>query len=603
MIQASRLPIVLCCAEESEVALVAVVDALHRDGHAPEVVPGVETDTSLLTAATDRVRGPALFVLCQSDDLDRFQVRRLEGLFSARKGPAHRMITVEVAQRSTAAIVSEVRAAAREVSHGRGGRDDDDGSYMRDVVKPTSVAAVPGATIPDRGPAARGRAAGTPSKAPSITPAAAIVQAPEGISDEALGLESSEGHETDTEVVDPFELQRRRRVGPPEVQLSTDPAARAALESADWETDPHPSDGVPLAVPEDFPTLGESGDDIEVRGAPRGGSWADSGPVEVERVAKPAKADPRAESDHRPLATASTPIDIGRPAPPVAEPAPPERRGVRVLLLLVAIAGMAAVVTMAVLHATAPISGGPQDVHERGVPSGTATPGAEPTPPTEPPPSGGEPPPAGDEPSPKVEPTPVPTPEPAPAASTGDDTAGASGDDTGAGTGGAAGDASTGPAAATSGSDGADDAGDAAADGEAVVPDGDARTRLVPPPPTGAGAGASEGSLEAAIAEGRIRELGDLLVLGTGPSTVTWDAAASRCARRKVGGLGNWRLPSKGQLGELRRAKLLAPGSYWSRSTVGEDEAVVVDAGTGEAAQWLKMEPNGRVVCIRPRPA
>ena len=47
----------------------------------------------------------------------------------------------------------------------------------------------------------------------------------------------------------------------------------------------------------------------------------------------------------------------------------------------------------------------------------------------------------------------------------------------------------------------------------------------------------------------------------------------------------------------------LAPGTYWSRSTVGEDEAFVVDAGSGEASQWLKMEPNGRVVCVRPRPS
>jgi len=611
VIQASRLPIVLCCAEESEVGLVAVVDALHREGHAPEVVPGVETDANLMTAATDRVRGPALFVLCQSDDLDRFQVRRLEGLFSARKGPAHRMITVEVARRSTAAVVSEVRAAARDVSRGMGGagRDEDDGSYMRDVVTPTSVAAVPGASVPERGSVARGRGAPRATGASS-----AIVQAPEGISDEALGLGGGGSDESDTEVVDPRELGRPP-LREPDVQLSTDPAARAALEAAGWQSEAGPGDGVPLAVPEDFPVVGESSPDVEVR-APRRPGWDQSGPIDVERVVRRTKADPRAESDDRPLPSASSPIEVGRPAaapPPVVEEAPRERRGARLLLLLLAGAGMGAVVTMAVLHATAPLRAGPSDVHERGVPAGdTAPPVGDSTPPT------------------KVVPPVEPTP--APAASTGERAdVGSSGPAEDAGTGGGSGDAGTGgePEAATrgdastgaeaSGSAGTSDGADTEGGAAAVEPDGDtAGTKLVPPPPVKAfgaegdepkgppgkdpGAAGGDDALAAAIAEGRVKELGALLVLNTGPSTVTWDDAAARCSRRKVAGLGNWRLPTKGQLGELRRAKLLAPGSYWSRATVGDDEAFVVDAGSGQASQWLKMEPNGRVVCVRAKP-
>jgi hypothetical protein len=598
MIQASPLPIVLCCAEESEVALVAVVDALHREGHAPEVVPGVETDATLMTAATDRVRGPALFVLCQSEDLDRFQVRRLEGLFSARKGPAHRLVTIEVARRGTAAIVSEVRAAARDV--GRGGeRDEDDGSYMRDVVTPTSVAAVPGAMIPersDRSAAPRGGRAGaakaaSPSGATS-GPSSAMVQAPEGISDEALGLESRGGG-SDTEVVDPAELHRTTRLPEPDVQLSTEPAARAALAAAGWTADEgEPSDGIPHAVAEDFPTLGESSPDVEVRGAPRQASWPESGPVEVERVARRRKADPRAESDDRPLPSASTPIDVGRPPPAPEEPEPAPRKGARLLLLLFAGAGMGAVITMAVLHATAPASPGPADVQERGVPVASETPQPEER---EPDPTKVEPVPT------KVEPAPVPV-EPRPIEAV-------AAEDAGTGSGGADdSDGSTSPGG-TAGADAAGDDGERAdagaveaadADGGAAPPAEDGGGKLVPPPPTKS---AGDGQLEAAIAEGRIRELGALLLVNTGPSTVTWDEAASRCSRRKVAGLGNWKLPTKGQLVELRRAKLLAPGSYWSRSTVGEDEAFVVDAGSGEASQWLKMEPNGRVVCVRQRPS
>jgi hypothetical protein len=154
--------------------------------------------------------------------------------------------------------------------------------------------------------------------------------------------------------------------------------------------------------------------------------------------------------------------------------------------------------------------------------------------------------------------------------------------------------------AADDASTGSDAASDASGTTSAAHPSEGAGPKLVPPPPSRATEG--DGSLAAAIAEGRVREAGPLLLVDTGPSTVTWDEAVSRCRRRKLGGVGGWRLPGKGQLVELRRAKLLGPGSYWSRSTVGEDEAFVVDAASGEASQWLKIEPNGRVACVRTRP-
>jgi hypothetical protein len=570
VIDASRLPIVLCCAEESEVALVAVVDALHREGHAPEVVPGVETDANLVTTSADRVHGAALFVLCQSDDLDRFQVRRLEGLFSARKGPDHHMITVDVARRSAAAIVAEVRAAARDVSRGRTRSDDeDDGSYMRDVVLPTSVAAVPGATV-DRGSASRGRTA----------PRSSVAQAPDGISDEALGLAP------DTEVVDPRDL---RRPAPPTPQavLRTDPAARAALEEVGLDEDEAPSDGVPLAVPEDFPMVGESSPDVEIR-APKRGGWDRSGPVDVERVARPPRADPRAEADDTPLPLASSPIEVGRAAPVAPPPPEPPRRTARLVLLGLAAAGMGAVVTMAVLHATASVGMGDEgraapakddpaagaqasdDVAEAGVPAASRDLGSART------------------------------------ASTGvGDPAGVVASDDATGSGGPASATtsaadSTGPATGDGSGTGDTDPGDAPTK---PAPEGEPGAKVVPPPPTGEDLADSPAALlAAAIAEGRVRELEALLVLPTGPSAVTWDEAVLRCSRRKIGGLRNWRLPSKGQLAELRKAKILTTGSYWSRSTVGVDEVLVLDAASGRTITWLKMEPNGRVVCVRPRP-
>jgi hypothetical protein len=132
------VPIFLCCAEENEVALVATVAELRSQGLEPEVVPGVELDAAILARAVDRNLGAGLYVLCQSDDLDRFQFRRLEGLFSARKGPVHRLITVELEYKNPTGIVPEIAAAADALEAGEAEeRPDDDApeaNHLRDVV-------------------------------------------------------------------------------------------------------------------------------------------------------------------------------------------------------------------------------------------------------------------------------------------------------------------------------------------------------------------------------------------------------------------------------------------------------------------------------------
>ena len=113
------VPLLLLCAEDSEVGLVQLVDALNHNGRSPELIAGVETDASLLAAAADRVRGAALFVLCQSGDLDRSQVLRLEGLFSARKGPLHQLLIVELDASKPLEALSGIEAAMESI--GRAG--------------------------------------------------------------------------------------------------------------------------------------------------------------------------------------------------------------------------------------------------------------------------------------------------------------------------------------------------------------------------------------------------------------------------------------------------------------------------------------------------
>lgn len=143
-----RTPLILCCAEENEVALVRVLDELHRDGLSPELLAGVDADGGLLTAAVDRTVGPALFVLCQSDELDRSATRRLSGLFSARKGPAHRILTVALAPARPLASLPAIRDALREMDGAppppapAAEPAEDDRVLLRDVVGTTAVTAV-----------------------------------------------------------------------------------------------------------------------------------------------------------------------------------------------------------------------------------------------------------------------------------------------------------------------------------------------------------------------------------------------------------------------------------------------------------------------------
>ena len=135
-----RVPIFLCCAEENEVALVGAATELRSQGLEPEVLTGVELDAGILGRAVDQNLGAGLYALCQSEDLDRFQIRRLEGLFSARKGPAHKLITVELDAERPLAIVLQITEAVDALESGQAGQEPDEdapeASHLRDVVGP-----------------------------------------------------------------------------------------------------------------------------------------------------------------------------------------------------------------------------------------------------------------------------------------------------------------------------------------------------------------------------------------------------------------------------------------------------------------------------------
>jgi len=136
------IPLYLCCAEDNEVALIQVIDELHREGHTPEVVSGLDLDPSVLGLAVDRAKGEGLFVFCLSDELDRAAVRRLDGLFSARRGPGQRCITVPLNPKQPLSMLPRIREAIRgPVSPSSGDRrPKTDDAFRREVVAPVDFA-------------------------------------------------------------------------------------------------------------------------------------------------------------------------------------------------------------------------------------------------------------------------------------------------------------------------------------------------------------------------------------------------------------------------------------------------------------------------------
>ncbi len=152
------IPIILCCSEDDEPALAKVVDELLREGMAPELVPGVEFDPNLMSAAVDNAGVDALFVLCISPALDKGAARRLTGLFSARSGQGQRIISTAFTPSRPLAILPAIRGALREMRLTEAQQSLDEepierGSNLRDVVEafadplPSTPVQIPVATV------------------------------------------------------------------------------------------------------------------------------------------------------------------------------------------------------------------------------------------------------------------------------------------------------------------------------------------------------------------------------------------------------------------------------------------------------------------------
>lgn len=621
------VPLLLLCAEDNEVGLVHLVDALNRSGRAPEVISGVEEDATLLSSATDRSQGAALFVLCQSRELDRSHVLRLSGLFSARKGPFHQLLVVELDDQQPLECLPLIEAAMESVA--RVADSSVAESELRSSRVPKrEVIVMPGesssrSSIPSFDDASADDDAHEEAEAKAREEAEAKAreeaEAKAREEAEAKAREEAEAKaraEAEAKAREEAEARAREEA---EAKAREEAEAKAREEAEALARAFHEEmlaaeavldrrrrgDGVPEAVPVDpgAQTRPLEADTDEPEPVPppddeaRDDDSDDSlGPLSSSlssvRAADPLASVPIPDAIQTELTPTDTRPRRREPTEQDTRPAGQARESRGGWLLAVAGAAALGGLALFVLRSGA----APQTEGRRSPPavvsaaSGTSAPKAvekPATPPKQAPPAAKDP-----KPDPKPEPAEVATPEPK-----ADTTAGEKGEP-------------------------AEDGGDTPSSGTEEPPVADppvvatpkpsadppqpvtaeppkpVATSAVPPPPSDSEAL----RVDQAIRRGKVRALDSLLVARPGVEDVDWGAAKAECRRKRIAGLPGWRLPSTKELLRLRRSRMLDNGTYWTRHAGGHgDDATAVNVRTGATAVYLSEEPAARVQCVRKR--
>lgn len=139
---ARKVVVTLVCAAADREALDDVVDGLSATGRDVGIVAGVDEQPRRLGEALDRCDS-GLVVMCTSPRIDAAMLRKLEGLFSARRGPNHAMVRVDVGQSPAETIAAIQRALDGFLaSQGRVVRRST-GTNTREVVGDISSLALP----------------------------------------------------------------------------------------------------------------------------------------------------------------------------------------------------------------------------------------------------------------------------------------------------------------------------------------------------------------------------------------------------------------------------------------------------------------------------
>ena len=131
-----KVVVTFVCASSDQVRIEPVVEALRASGREAELVAGVDEQPRRVGEAIDRCGEWGLIAVCTSRHLDGPDLRKVEGVFSARRGPNYAMIRVDASQPEREIVAAIERAAEAFASHqGRiVRRSKSDGPQLREVL-------------------------------------------------------------------------------------------------------------------------------------------------------------------------------------------------------------------------------------------------------------------------------------------------------------------------------------------------------------------------------------------------------------------------------------------------------------------------------------
>ena len=134
--EARKLPVTLVCATADETVAESVMRKLEAGGRRVELVVGADEQPRLLGEALDRAGDAALVVVCESGHLDGPAMRRVEGVFGARRGPKHGLVRIDLSQ-SVKDMINGIERATEALgrNQGRLKRRTHNELHLREVVQ------------------------------------------------------------------------------------------------------------------------------------------------------------------------------------------------------------------------------------------------------------------------------------------------------------------------------------------------------------------------------------------------------------------------------------------------------------------------------------
>ncbi len=90
--------VILGCAEDSLDLLSSAAREIQPAGHAVDLVSGIDLDAALFTRAIARHQARGIYVICKSEELDDYQVRRLQGIAKQAGVESGRVLIVRKSQ-------------------------------------------------------------------------------------------------------------------------------------------------------------------------------------------------------------------------------------------------------------------------------------------------------------------------------------------------------------------------------------------------------------------------------------------------------------------------------------------------------------------------